>query len=57
MLYGSLGVCPRTQVDFDSTPIAGDNALIDAVLGAGDLEATPIEPGDRLDSGGDTINV
>ena len=46
-----------TEVDFDSTLIAGDNHLIDAVLGAEDLEATPIEPGDCLDSRGDTVNV
>jgi hypothetical protein len=49
--------CVATEVDFDSTLIAGDNHLIDAVLGAGDLEATPIEPGDCLDSRGDTVNV
>jgi hypothetical protein len=46
-----------TEVDFDSTLIDGDNHLIDAVLGAEDLGATPIEPGDCLDSGGDTVNV
>jgi hypothetical protein len=35
-----------TEADFDSTLIAGDIDLIDAVVGAGDLDATPIEPGD-----------
>lgn len=49
--------CVATEVDFDSTLIAGDNDLIDAVLGAGELEATPIEPGDCLDLSGDTVNV
>jgi hypothetical protein len=49
--------CVATEVDFDSTLIAGDNHLIDAVLDAEDLEATPIEPGDCLDSRGDTVNV
>ncbi|HEX7461209.1 MAG TPA: hypothetical protein VF317_03460 [Dermatophilaceae bacterium] len=49
--------CVATEVDFDSTLIAGDYHLIDAVLGAEDLEATPIEPGDCLDSRGDTVNV
>jgi hypothetical protein len=49
--------CVATEVDFDSTLIAGDNHLIDAVLGAEDLGGTPIEPGDCLDSGGDTVNV
>ena len=49
--------CAATEVDFDSTLIAGDNHLIDAVLGAEDLGGTPIEPGDCLDSGGDTVNV
>jgi hypothetical protein len=49
--------CIATEVDFDSTLIAGDNHLIDAVLGAENLEATPIEPADCLDSSGDTVNV
>jgi len=49
--------CVATEVDFDSTLIAGDNDLIDAVLGAEDLEATPIEPDDCLDFSGDTVNV
>src|SRR5450759_4615111 len=49
--------CIATEIDFDSTLIAGDNHLIDAVLGAEDLEATPVEPGDCLDSSGDTVNV
>src|SRR5665647_1982520 len=49
--------CVATEVDFDSTLIAGDRHLIDAVLGAEDLEATPIQPGDSLDSRGDTVNV
>jgi hypothetical protein len=49
--------CVATEVDFDSTLIVGDQHLIDAVLGAEDLEATPIEPGDCLDSRGDTVNV
>jgi hypothetical protein len=49
--------CVATAVDFDSTLIAGDRHLVDAVLGAEDSEATPIEPGDCLDSKGDTVNV
>jgi hypothetical protein len=49
--------CAATEVDFDSTLIAGDQHVIEAVLGAEDLEATPIEPGDYLDSRGDTVNV
>ena len=46
-----------TEVDFDSTLIAGDQHVIEAVLGAEDLEALPIEPGDCLDSRGDTVNL
>jgi hypothetical protein len=42
--------CVATEVDYNLTLIAGDRHLIDAVLGAEDLEATPIEPGDCLDS-------
>ena len=49
--------CVATEVDFDSTLVAGDQELIDAVLGAEGLEASPIEPGDCLDSRGDTVNV
>jgi hypothetical protein len=49
--------CVATEIDFDSTLIAGDQHLIDAVLDAEDLEATPIEPSDYLDSRGDTVNV
>jgi hypothetical protein len=45
-----------TGADFDSTLIAGDQHVIDAVRGAEDLEASPIEPGDCLDSRGDTVN-
>jgi hypothetical protein len=48
--------CLATEVDFDSTLIAGGRDLIDAVLGAPDLEAMPVEPDDRLDSGGDAVN-
>ena len=49
--------CVATEVDFDSTLIAGDHALIDAVLGAGDLEAVPVEAGDDLNFNGDSVNL
>jgi hypothetical protein len=49
--------CVATEVDFDSTLITGERHLIDAVLGAEDLEAMPIEPSDCLESRGDTVNV
>jgi hypothetical protein len=49
--------CVATEVDFDSTLIAGDSHLIDAVLDAEDVEAMPVEPGDSLDDRGDTVNV
>jgi len=49
--------CLATEIDFDSTLIAGDQHLIDAVLNAEDLEATRIEPSDYLDSRGDTVNL
>lgn len=48
--------CIATEIDFDSTLIGGDTALIDAVLRAPDLEARPVEPGDCLDISGDTVN-
>jgi hypothetical protein len=46
-----------TEVDFDSTLIAGSTALIDAVLDAPDLEAMPVEPSDSLGISGDTVNI
>jgi len=49
--------CVATEIDFDSTLIAGDHALIDAVLSAADLEAMPVEPGDNLGISGDSVNL
>jgi hypothetical protein len=48
--------CVATEIDFDSTLVAGSRALIDAVLAAADLEAWPVGPEDDLTEQGDLIN-
>lgn len=45
-----------TEVDLDSTIIAGSSSLIDAILAAPDLDAWPIQPDDSLAANADTIN-
>ncbi len=49
--------CVATEIDLDSTLVAGDAALIDAVLARGGLEAWPVGPSDLLSTDGDTVNV
>lgn len=49
--------CVASEIDFDSTVLAGSTALIEAVLARQDLEAWPVEPGDLLSIEGDTVNV
>lgn len=49
--------CVATEVDFDSTLVAGSTALVDAVLADPDLEAYPVDTGDTLTIDGDTVNV
>ena len=49
--------CVATEIDLDSTVVAGSTALVDAVLAREDLEAWPVEPGDLVSVDGDTVNV
>ena len=48
--------CMATEIDFDSTLVAGSRDLIDAVLAAPDLEAWPVAPEDDLTDHGDRVN-
>jgi len=45
-----------TEIDFDSTLIAGSQTLVDAVLAAGGIEAWPVGPEDSLAFDGNRIN-
>ena len=49
--------CVASEIDFDSTLVAGSSELIDAVLRAPTLEAWPVESGDWLTEDADQINV
>ena len=49
--------CVGTEIDLDSTLVAGDAETIAAVLACPDLEAWPVLPGDSLQADADTVNV
>ena len=49
--------CVATEVDHDSTLVAGSAALVDAVLASPDLEAWPVSPEDSLAGDADVVNV
>lgn len=49
--------CVATEIDVDSTVVAGSTALVEAVLAREDLEAWPIGPADLLSIDGDAVNV
>lgn len=48
--------CVASEIDFDSTLVAGSPQLIDDILHANDLEAWRVGPHDCLASDGDTVN-
>jgi hypothetical protein len=48
--------CVATEIDFDSTLVAGSRALVDAVLAHPDLEAWEVRSRDDLTDMGDRIN-
>ena len=48
--------CVATEIDLQSTYGGGSAACIDSVLNHPVLEAFPVNPGDRIDFGSDTIN-
>jgi hypothetical protein len=49
--------CVATEIDFDSTLVAGTAPLVHAVLAAPDLEAWPVGPDDALTFDGDMVNI
>ncbi len=49
--------CVATEIDFDSTLVAGSTSLIDDVLADPTLEAWPVQPRDSLTHDGDTLNA
>lgn len=49
--------CVATEIDFDSTLVAGSSELIAAVLAEPALEAWPVNPDDSLAHDGDTLNT
>jgi hypothetical protein len=48
--------CVASEVDFDSTLVAGTAALVDGIVQSAELEAWPVNPRDSLAFDGDTIN-
>jgi len=49
--------CVATEIDFDSTLLAGPVSLVDAILADPELEAWPVTADDRLTVDADTINA
>ena len=49
--------CLGTEIDVDSTLVGGPQELVDALRQAPGLEVWPVEPGDDLTVGGDTVNA
>jgi hypothetical protein len=48
--------CVASEIDFDSTLIAGTATLVDEIVQSDELEAWPVNPRDSLAFDGDTIN-
>jgi len=48
--------CVATEIDFDSTLVAGSTDLIEAVLHSPDLDSWPVGPNDSLTYDADAIN-
>ncbi len=46
-----------TEIDFDSTIVAGSSELIAAVLAEPALETWPVDPDDSLAHDADTLNT
>jgi hypothetical protein len=46
-----------SEIDFDSTLVAGTSALIEEILDSPALEAWPVEPGSSLAYDADRVNV
>lgn len=48
--------CVATEIDFDSTLVAGSASLIDRILVAPGLDAWPVDPTDSLAYDADNLN-
>lgn len=48
--------CVATEIDFNTTYIAGTQGLVDALLACEALEVHQVEPTDGAAYGGDTLN-
>lgn len=49
--------CVASEIDFDSTLVAGPAALVAELVGRPDLEAFEVAPGDSLQIDGDRVNM
>lgn len=49
--------CVVSEIDFDSTIVAGSSQLVAAVLAHPELEAWRVDPGDSLAYDSDTLNT
>jgi hypothetical protein len=49
--------CVATEIDFDSTIVAGSSELIAAVFAKPALDARLVDPDDSLAHDGDTLNA
>lgn len=56
MWPGDHAWCLGTEIDFDSTLVAGSRALVDELLASDALEVWEVQPGDDLSSAGDVEN-
>lgn len=54
---GDRSWCVATEIDFDSTLVAGTAGLVGAVLADPALEAWQVDPGDSLAYNGDAVNT
>jgi hypothetical protein len=48
--------CVATEIDFDSTLVAGSSELVGAIVDAPELDSWPVQPDNSLAIDGDHIN-
>jgi hypothetical protein len=48
--------CVATEIDFNTTYLAGTQSLVDALLGCEELEVYQVEPTDGVACDGDALN-
>ncbi len=49
--------CLATEIDFDSTLVAGSQDLVETILAAPGLEAWPVQEADDLTASADLLNA